>query len=28
LWNNPWLLLIIVLLLSLEWFFRKREGMM
>ena len=28
LWNNPWLLIIIVLLLSLEWFFRKREGMM
>jgi hypothetical protein len=28
LWNNPWLLIIIVLLLSIEWFFRKREGMM
>ncbi len=27
LWNNPWLLGLLVLLLSTEWFFRKREGM-
>lgn len=27
LWSNPWLLGLLVLLLSAEWFFRKREGM-
>lgn len=28
LWNNPWSLILIILLLSLEWFFRKRAGML
>ncbi|GAB1349339.1 hypothetical protein MASR1M107_15530 [Ignavibacteriales bacterium] len=28
LWNNPWLLVLLVSLFSLEWFLRKREGMM
>ncbi|MCU0453491.1 MAG: VWA domain-containing protein [Bacteroidetes bacterium] len=28
LWSHPWTLVIVVLLLSLEWFFRKRSGML
>lgn len=28
LWNNSWMLVVLVLLLSTEWFLRKREGMM
>jgi len=28
LWSNKWLLIIIILLLSFEWFFRKRAGML
>lgn len=28
LWSHPWMLAIVVILLSLEWFFRKRSGML
>jgi hypothetical protein len=28
LWSNEWLLIIVILLFALEWFFRKRAGML
>jgi hypothetical protein len=28
LWSDPWMLIIAVMLFSLEWFIRKRNGML
>jgi hypothetical protein len=28
LWNDPWLLVVLIIFFSIEWFIRKREGML